>query len=114
MKLQIDANNKTIKVEEDVNLFEFIEVVHKTIHPDVLKEYKLITGSIIEWNNPIIIYRDQWHYPLYPINPYPLSPPYWVGDLPLITEPYSNTCGCNDSIKQDVKPDNFVFNIEIK
>ncbi|HEY4482051.1 MAG TPA: hypothetical protein VI489_04295 [Candidatus Brocadiaceae bacterium] len=117
MKLQIDVNAKEIRVEQEVNLFEFIETVKKLIHPDELKEYKLVTGTVIEWINPITI--QPYQYPLYPINPpwYPVQPaipwtfPYRTGDPVPSTEPYRVTCEC--STKQEPKASNFVFNIEI-
>ena len=65
MKLQIDVNAKEIRVEQEVNLFEFIETVKKLIHPDELKEYKLVTGTVIEWINPITI--QPYQYPLYAV-----------------------------------------------
>ena len=116
MKLQIDVNAKEIRVEQEVNLFEFIETVKKLIHPDELKEYKLVTGTVIEWINPITI--QPYQYPLYPINPpwYPVQPeipwtlPYVTRDSPL-TPSFETTCEC--STKQEPKASNFVFNIEI-
>ena len=121
MKLQINVETKEIRVEQEVNLFEFMEAVKKLIHPDVLKEYKLVTGTVIVWTSPITI--QPYQYPLYPINPpwypvqpmYPLNPPYYVGDPVPGTEPYRVTCNADEccTTKLEAKPSNFVFNIEI-
>ena len=57
MKLQIDFDNKIIKLESDINLGEFIEKIEK-MFPD-WKEYKLQNNVKIEWHS----------YPVYPTYP---------------------------------------------
>ena len=55
MKIQLDTKNKTIKVEESVNLGEFIDFIKKILPDKVWREYKLETSSVINWSSPIII-----------------------------------------------------------
>ena len=56
MKIQIDDTEKTIKIEGNVNLGEFIDKITKLL-PE-WKEYTLETNTIINnWSSPIII-RD--------------------------------------------------------
>jgi|WetSurSiteA1Bulk_404760.scaffolds.fasta_scaffold45117_3 hypothetical protein len=71
MKLQIDTDLRIIKIEELINFGELIEVLEKLL-PNQWKEYKLETGTIIYWTNPIQIipiepYRPYPYYPQWPI-----------------------------------------------
>ena len=76
MKIQIDTKEKTIKVEETVNLGELCKVLDKLL-PKEWKSYSLQSGSIIFWSNPI-----PWVYinpmPIIPLQPYYSTPPYQV------------------------------------
>lgn len=74
MKLQIDTEKKTFKLESSQNLGEFIDKI-QAMFPD-WKEYKLETNVTINWSSaPTIIYRDR--YPYWPYN----SPPRIRYDL---------------------------------
>jgi hypothetical protein len=64
MKIQLDTKNKTIKVEESVNLGEFIDFIKKILPDKVWREYKLETSSVINWSNPIIIEPYKPHKPI--------------------------------------------------
>ncbi|MBC7088650.1 MAG: hypothetical protein H5T96_09345 [Tissierellales bacterium] len=67
MKIQIDTDNKTICLEEKVNLGEFFSKLEE-LFPDLKwREYTLETGIINYWTNPIIINP---HIP-YPPDSYP-------------------------------------------
>lgn len=67
MKLQIDTELKTVKIEGQVNLKEFTERI-KTILPD-WEDYKLETNTVIQnWNNPFVV-------PYVPFAPY--TRPYY-------------------------------------
>ena len=55
MKLQLDTTAKTIKIEETVNLGEFIEKVEMLLPNGQWKEYKLEVSIINNWTSPIII-----------------------------------------------------------
>jgi hypothetical protein len=76
MKLQIDTDLKIIKIEESINFGKLIEILERLL-PDQWKEYKLETGTIIYWTNPIQI------IPSNPLPPY--SPPYNPWGYPIIT-----------------------------
>ena len=83
MKIQIDTSEKTIKVEESVNLGKFIQAL-KDMLPD-WEKYSLDTQTIINWTNPVPIvpYRPWWEPPTTP-----QYPPY-----PWITYTDDNTTG---------------------
>jgi len=58
MKLQIDTTNKTIKIEEPVNLKELTDLLEKLLPKGEWKEFKLEPQIIVNWNNPIIIEKE--------------------------------------------------------
>lgn len=77
MKLQINTTDKTIKIEESVNVYEFFQMIQNLFPNNLWKDFKLETNVINNWSNPIIIKE----YPIYPVNPFPYNPPYnptWV------------------------------------
>lgn len=77
MKLQINTTEKTIKVEEKVNLKELLDNVKKLFPNNEWKEYTLETNTVINWtSNPIII-RD-YTYPHYP---WTTQPYYYDGTI---------------------------------
>ncbi len=55
MKLQIDTEAKTVKIDELVNISELVKVLRKML-PD-WKEYSIMSDVV-------------WSYPLYPSYPY--------------------------------------------
>lgn len=65
MKLQIDTKNKTIKVDEEVNLGELSEVLLKLFPKLEWKEYKLV---------PNIVIQEKTLYP----DTNPLTPSPWT------------------------------------
>lgn len=81
MKLQIDTENKTIKIEEAVNIDKFIKMVKKLFPNNEWKEYELEVGTITYWTNPYPII-----YPLtYPTDPYPWWQPTTISESTTIT-----------------------------
>jgi hypothetical protein len=67
MKLQIDTIAKTIKIEEKVNLGEFVEKIEILFPDGQWKEYNLEVAIINNWVNPIIIDRSiPFVYPAQP------------------------------------------------
>lgn len=65
MKIQLDTTNKTIKVEDSVNINEFFEIIKKILPNNEWKEFKLETSTIINWSDPIVIkyynpYNPTW------------------------------------------------------
>jgi len=78
MKIQLDTTNKTIKVEGNILLGEFIDKIKTILPKKEWKTFTLIPETIInEWINPIVI---PWIVPTYPIYPtYPTYPYYpWI------------------------------------
>jgi hypothetical protein len=55
MKIQLDTENKTVKIEQDVNLNEFITKVKLLLGKD-FKDYILDTGGITYWFSPLEAY----------------------------------------------------------
>lgn len=47
MKLQLDVENKVIKIEEDVNLGEFVKILKKLLPAGKWKEFKLETQIVL-------------------------------------------------------------------
>lgn len=74
MKLQLDTTNKTIKIEERINLKELFEVLSKLLPNNEWKEFDLETSTtIIGWHDPVVV-----PYPI-PVNPAqnPWSQPWY-------------------------------------
>lgn len=65
MKIQIDTSLKIIKVEESVNFGELVDMLEKLL-PNDWKQYKLETGTIIYWTNPIQVIPYQPYQPILP------------------------------------------------
>lgn len=78
MKLQIDFDKQTIKVEDNVSLGKLIETIEKMI-PD-WKEWKLETNVTINWSNPIVIEKYR---------PY-RNPFTWYGEPTLCSDKTTN------------------------
>jgi hypothetical protein len=83
MKLVLDTVQKTIKIEESVNLGELIETLEIMLPMGVWKEFTLETNTQIVWKSPIIFKEYIRTSPLYP---YPTFP--WYNPIPQIT--YTN------------------------
>lgn len=79
MKLQLDTTLKTIKVEENVKLSKFMDLVKKLLPNNEWKDFTLETNTTItHWSSPYIIEKiiereklyDPYlpHYPWYCTN----------------------------------------------
>jgi hypothetical protein len=56
MKLQLDTENKTIKLEKDVVLSNLIETLEKLLPHGEWKEFTLETNTVIhQWSNPVVL-----------------------------------------------------------
>jgi hypothetical protein len=101
MKLQLDTENKIIRIEESVNLDEFYTMIKKLFPNDLWKKFKLETNVISNWTSPIIIKE-------YPVYPYPYTPqPIYIQPSPSLpdTHPFTQpnyqpypwiTCGTSN------------------
>jgi hypothetical protein len=90
MKIQIDTINKTLTIEESVNLHDFYEEINNLLPGGTWRDYTLNVTKIIEWINPITIDTPYNPPPITTpgTNPYPGIPQIWYG--PTTT---SNTSG---------------------
>jgi hypothetical protein len=64
MKIQLDTEKKTVKIEDNILLGEFIDRIKLILPNKTWKEFTLLTGTIVEWINPYYI-----PYPVYPTIP---------------------------------------------
>ena len=56
MKIQLDTENKTIKLEKEVVLSKLIETLEKLLPNGEWKEFTLETNTVIhQWSNPVVI-----------------------------------------------------------
>lgn len=61
MKIQIDFNKKTIKLEQQANLGEFVDKISKLM--DDWKDYALECNTTINWSSyPTYIYPERRWY----------------------------------------------------
>lgn len=74
MKLQLDTENKTIKLESTVELAKLVETLESLLPNGKWKEFTLQTNTTITyWQNPIVIekyvsprpYWQPWYRPYY-------------------------------------------------
>jgi hypothetical protein len=66
MKLQLDTDNKTIKIDESVKLTKLMQVVKKLLPNGEWQDFTLITNTTIQhWSSPVI-YKEYYPTPSYP------------------------------------------------
>lgn len=53
MEIQLDTRNKTITIEEGVNLHDFFEQINALLPDGRWREYTLGVSKIKDWDNPI-------------------------------------------------------------
>jgi len=87
MKIKLDTINKTIDLEESVNLNDLFNHLNIFLPNNLWKEYTLNMNATIYWTNPIVI-----ETPVYPHSPTTIPYP-WItyqsgtGDNEFIKEP---------------------------
>lgn len=65
MKIQLDTEKKTIKLESDVELSKLVETLDELLPDGKWREFTLQTNTTItRWDFPVII-REQRTYPWY-------------------------------------------------
>lgn len=74
MKLQLDTDAKTIKIEGTVKLKKLVETLEKLLPKGLWKEFELENNTkIVGWTNPIIVEK------IIERNPCPTYPSYpWI------------------------------------
>ena len=60
MKLQIDTQNKTIKLAEDVKFNELIKVLNKLFPKGEWKEWTLDCNTVLTWSTYPVITYPSW------------------------------------------------------
>lgn len=66
MKIQLDTESKTIKIESDVKLEKLITTLNKLLPHGEWKNFTLQTNTVIhQWNSPIIIKEFPNYLPWY-------------------------------------------------
>lgn len=103
MKLQLDTENKTIKLDEKIKFVDLIKTLNSLFPDESWREYTLETTSITYWSSPITI------------QPYiqPYNPNYpWYDHNPqiLCSTPNSTINGANYST---TTAESQVYNIEV-
>ena len=92
MKLQLDTVEKTITIDQDVNLGDLVKTLNSLLPKKQWKEYKLTTNTVVYWQEaPTPL------FPNAPIQPYYESP----GTLPDPNFPWVVTCGMTEGIDSD-------------
>jgi hypothetical protein len=86
MKIIIDTEQKTINLEQEINLGELYEYLMQLFPNGLWKEFKLVPTILTNWVNPIIIPQQPYIQPYHPDIP-------WRPEYPWITY-----CDHNDSI----------------
>lgn len=65
MKIQLDTENKTIKLESSVEMSKLIDTLNKLFPNKEWKKFTLETNTTIaHWSSPIVI--ERYHQPYYP------------------------------------------------
>lgn len=71
MKIQLDTDNKTIKIEQDVLLSKLITTLNALLPNKEWKKYTLQTNTVINnWNSPIVIKERYYSQPYYYSQPW--------------------------------------------
>lgn len=105
MKIQLDTDNKTIKLENDILLEKLVKTLDSLLPNKEWKKYTLQTNTTIEhWHSPTII-REKYIEPYYP-RPWVA----WYATTPLNGGSLTN----NLSAKTDYKISKGIYNVELK
>ena len=106
MKIQLDTDKQTIKVEETVNLNDLFVFLNKILPNNEWHTYSIETNVTINWSNPIII-----NNPItYPINPVPIIP-----NCPDPRQPWITYLSADETKSQnDYTINSGVYNIDVK
>lgn len=66
MKIQLDLDNKVIRLDSNVNIAELFETLKKLLPQGEWKEFDIETNTTIIWSNPyvyspiVVPYRDPY------------------------------------------------------
>lgn len=96
MKLQLDTDKKTIRIDGNVELKELLESLEKLLPKGLWKEFTLENNPLIHWESPIII--QEKHIPYWPT-------PIWI-NTPTVMPLKNYEVFCSNNLKSGT------FNIE--
>ena len=98
MKLQVDTENKTITIEESINLGELYRTLFKMFPELSWESYNIVPVKTIEhWTSPITLPGTRPWNEIPWVNPLPLYPLVSPGTVPGFPgQPYTITCGNGD------------------
>lgn len=99
MKIQLDLDNKKIKVEEAVNLGKLFENLESLLPLGKWREFELQTNVTINWTNPIVINPEPYRnpYPYYE----PWKSPFWYEQRPWLISDTININNADSTIPPD-------------
>lgn len=86
MKLQLDFDNKTIRIEEKVNLSLLYDTLKRLLPQGEWKEFDIEAYNKFLWNDPIVIPSTPYvpYVPTIPTQPIVPNPyPWWIN--PVVT-----------------------------
>lgn len=110
MKIQLDTINKTITIEEDVNLHDFYEELNSLLPGGLWREFTLKVSKIKDWNDPITITPSRPINPLPPFDPNPNhTSPYTNPYPPFYPQVWYTTSGTDN-----ITLNNGIYNITTK
>ena len=99
MKIQLDTEKKTIKLEQNVELSKLVDLLEGLLPNEKWKEFTLETNTVIQhWSSPIVI-REREIIPSYP-----RTYPWW-------SQPITYMANKQNA---DYKLNSGVFNMELK
>lgn len=107
MKIQLDTINKTITIEEDVNLHDFYEELNSLLPGGLWREFTLKVSRIKDWKNPITVTPHTPINPFVPIDPNPS--PYTTPYPPTFPQIWYTTSGTDN-----ITLNNGIYNITTK
>lgn len=96
MKIQLDTINKTITIEEDVNLHDFYEELNGLLPGGLWRDFTLKVEKIREWNSPITVTPHTPINPFVPIDPNPS--PYTSPQPPFYPQVWYTTSNTNNDL----------------
>lgn len=108
MKIQLDTENKTLKLEKDVVLSKLIETLEKLLPHGEWKEFTLETNTVIHhWSNPVVLPSVL----PYPVPPYPRPSWPWYSSTSLESHLHPADDKVNAAMNSNMMLNKGVYNI---
>jgi len=117
MKIQLDTTNKTITIEEDINLNDFMEKINILLPGGEWREFTLKMTKITEWRDPIVVpntaptttptFPNPWETP----NPWTPNQPWYTWTEVVNNNQINTTMGDTTMMNYDLIDGK--YNIEV-